>query len=172
MDLGLRDRVALIGGGSMGIGKASALALAREGAHVAICARGKDLLEQAAGDIAAETDREVLPIVTDLTREGDAENFVHTAAGAALRPRGHTGELCRELPRRQPPESKRSRLDAEPQPQVHGIPTHRQEGNTLHEGARLGPHNQRNRQRRPSRAYYTTLFQQTPAGVIAPRMSC
>ena len=64
----------------MGIGKASASALAREGAHLAICARGKDLLEQVAGDITGETGREVLPIVTDLTREEDAENFVHTAA--------------------------------------------------------------------------------------------
>ncbi len=46
MDLGLQGRVALVSGGSKGIGKASALALAREGVRVAICARGQELLEK------------------------------------------------------------------------------------------------------------------------------
>jgi len=63
----------------MGIGKATALALAREGAHVAICARGKERLESVAAEIAAETERTILPIVADLDKEEDAQRFVRTA---------------------------------------------------------------------------------------------
>ena len=80
MNLGLRDKIALIAGGSKGIGKASALALAREGAHVAICARDKELLERVAGEIASETERTILPVVADLNREEDAQCFISTAA--------------------------------------------------------------------------------------------
>ena len=80
MELGLQDRVALIGGGSMGIGKASALALAKEGVQLAICARGKDLLEQVAHEISNDTSQEVLPIVADMTQEEDVAHFVSTAA--------------------------------------------------------------------------------------------
>lgn len=80
MDLGLKDRVVLITGGSQGIGRASALALAKEGAKVAICARGAQLLEQVAADISAETGSPVLPIVADMNTEEDAQRFVKTAA--------------------------------------------------------------------------------------------
>jgi len=43
MDLGLKDRVALVAASSQGLGKACALELAREGARVVICARGRRL---------------------------------------------------------------------------------------------------------------------------------
>jgi NAD(P)-dependent dehydrogenase (short-subunit alcohol dehydrogenase family) len=79
MDLGLQGRVALITGGSKGIGYASALGLAREGVQVAICARGRARLEQAVQDIAAQTGKEVLPVVADMTSQTDAERFVETA---------------------------------------------------------------------------------------------
>lgn len=48
MELGLTGKVAVVTGGSKGIGKATALALAWEGARVAICARGEEALRQAA----------------------------------------------------------------------------------------------------------------------------
>ena len=79
MDLGLQGRVALVTGGSKGIGKASALGLAREGADVAICARGQELLERVAAEIAQQTGRRVLPIVADMNQEEEAQRFVQTA---------------------------------------------------------------------------------------------
>ncbi len=66
MDLGLRDRVAIVTGGSAGIGRACALALAQEGAHIAICARSADRLNETAEAITRQTDRRVLPLVSDL----------------------------------------------------------------------------------------------------------
>jgi 3-oxoacyl-[acyl-carrier protein] reductase len=76
MDLGLRDRVALVSGGSKGIGKAIAAGFAREGAKVALCARTEEEVKTTAAMIAEETGVETLGVQADLTRTEDAERFV------------------------------------------------------------------------------------------------
>ena len=76
MDLQMNGKTALVTGGSAGIGKAIAFALAREGVDIAICARRKDPLETAASQIARETNRKIVPIPADLTKPADGEAFV------------------------------------------------------------------------------------------------
>ncbi len=68
MDLGLKGKCALVTGGSMGIGKAAALALMAEGCRVAIGARGQEALAQAAAEIGREAQAEVLTVQVDCTR--------------------------------------------------------------------------------------------------------
>jgi len=53
MDLGLKGKCALITGASKGLGRAIAEELAKEGAHVSVCARGKEDLEKAAEALRA-----------------------------------------------------------------------------------------------------------------------
>jgi 3-oxoacyl-[acyl-carrier protein] reductase len=65
MELGIEGRVALVTAGSKGLGRASALALAEEGAKVAICARGEEALRATEAELAARTD--VLAVVADVT---------------------------------------------------------------------------------------------------------
>ncbi len=79
MDLGLRGKVAVVAAASSGLGKASALELAREGARVAICARDGDRLSKAAEDIRATTGADVLAVVADVTRSADAGRFIEVA---------------------------------------------------------------------------------------------
>ena len=62
MDLGLTDKVAIVTGGSEGIGKFAALRMAAEGARVIIVARRPEVLEQAAQDIRTATEGVVLPV--------------------------------------------------------------------------------------------------------------
>ena len=76
MDLGLKDRVALVAASSKGLGKACAQELAREGARVVICARDPEHLAAAADEIASATGAEVLPVEADLTDHAQIRNLV------------------------------------------------------------------------------------------------
>jgi len=64
----MNAKTALVTGGSAGIGKAIAFALAREGVDVAICARRKEPLEAETSQIARETNRKIVAIPADLTK--------------------------------------------------------------------------------------------------------
>jgi 3-oxoacyl-[acyl-carrier protein] reductase len=77
MDLGLSGRVALVTGGSQGIGRDIALTLAAEGADVAICARRRDVLETTAGELRA-LGRDVCAVAADVA----TATGVHEVAGA------------------------------------------------------------------------------------------
>ncbi len=68
MDLGLENKVAIIGGASKGLGRACAQVLAEEGAKVAICSRTAADLEQAASEIRESTGAEVMAYAADLDR--------------------------------------------------------------------------------------------------------
>jgi 3-oxoacyl-[acyl-carrier protein] reductase len=76
MDLGLAGKVAIITGGSEGIGRAAAESLGREGASVVICARRPDVLQRAAEDVAENTGAQIVPIVADVSRAADVEHLV------------------------------------------------------------------------------------------------
>jgi 3-oxoacyl-[acyl-carrier protein] reductase len=76
MDLGLKGKVALVTAASKGMGKASALAFAAEGARVAICARSEGDLEVAADEVRSKTGAEVLAVPADVTKLDDVERLV------------------------------------------------------------------------------------------------
>ena len=84
MNFGLHDKVALVTGGSRGIGKAVALALAAQGCHVGLCGRTEDTLEQTASEIR-ERGVKAWPIVADVSRLEDIQAFVTGAAAEAGR---------------------------------------------------------------------------------------
>ncbi len=80
MDLGLRNMVVLITGGSKGIGRACAFEFAKEGAVLALCARQEDGLKKTAEEIRAETGRPVFTVAGDMMKWEDAKRCVDAAA--------------------------------------------------------------------------------------------
>jgi 3-oxoacyl-[acyl-carrier protein] reductase len=79
MDLGLKGKVAMVGGASKGLGFAVARALAAEGALVCIAARDADAIHRAAETIRAETGSDALAVAADLSK-ADATTAWHAAA--------------------------------------------------------------------------------------------
>ena len=82
MDLKLTSKLALVTGGSSGLGFAIARELACEGASVAIVARRKPELEHAAAEILKVARTRVLPLVGDVSKEGEAERLARATEEA------------------------------------------------------------------------------------------
>ncbi len=81
MDLGLRGKVALVTGGSRGIGRATALRLAAEGCAVGICGRTAETVERTVAEIRA-AGVTAHGVVADVTAPGEVERFVDESAAA------------------------------------------------------------------------------------------
>jgi 3-oxoacyl-[acyl-carrier protein] reductase len=80
MDLGLKNRVALVAASSQGIGLATAQAFAAEGCRVAMCARNQQALGAAADNIRKQYNAEIFAEACDVTDSGAVDRFVAAVA--------------------------------------------------------------------------------------------
>jgi len=80
MNLGLKNRVALVAASSQGIGRATAEAFAAEGCHVAMCARNQKTLRAAAENIRTQHNVDVLAEAFDVTDAVAVGRFVAAVA--------------------------------------------------------------------------------------------
>jgi 3-oxoacyl-[acyl-carrier protein] reductase len=85
VDFGLKGRTAIVAAASSGLGKATALELAAEGANVVINGRNGETLRQAADEIQSATGSEVLAVPGDVTREEDVRRLIAEAKQKFLR---------------------------------------------------------------------------------------
>lgn len=103
MDLELRNKRALVTGGSRGIGKAIARELAKEGASVALLARDADRLAAAAAELARETGANVIAVVADTTDDaqvaravaGPSPDWAAASTSSSMPPPSRAAMRCR-----------------------------------------------------------------------------
>src|SRR5882757_2444832 len=99
MNNSLLGKVALVTGGSKGIGAAAALALSEARAKVAICSRNAEELKETAAAIEAKTGHRVLAITADVTSQGDIDRMVQEIISSLggidilVNNAGHIGEI-------------------------------------------------------------------------------
>lgn len=79
LDLSLADKVAIVTGGSDGLGKATVERLALQGARVVACARRQDYLESVVAQLAASTGGKIVPVTMDVSKPEDCVRAVETA---------------------------------------------------------------------------------------------
>ena len=84
MDLGIAGKWALVCGASKGLGLGCAQALAREGVHVVMAARGAEALEAAAAALRAEVSSQVLTVAADVTTEAGRSALFSVPGGPGL----------------------------------------------------------------------------------------
>ena len=77
IDYGLTDKVAIVTGGSDGLGRATAKLLAAEGAKVVICGRREDYLKNAAQTLSQESGGTVGAVRADVSDGADCENLIN-----------------------------------------------------------------------------------------------
>lgn len=109
MDLELSGKTAIVTGGSRGIGRAVARALAAEGVEVAVAARGRADLEASAAQLAAETGRRVVAVPVDTASDASVREMV----GIAVAELGGVDILvnCAAQPGGQAPPPKLAEID-------------------------------------------------------------
>src|SRR5215470_11424123 len=84
MDLGLKDKVAVVGGASKGLGRACAEVLTEEGARVVMCSRSRADLDRAAEELRNRTGGDVLAIAGAADRFGRIDILVNNSGGPPL----------------------------------------------------------------------------------------
>ncbi len=82
MDMGIKDKVAIVTGGSLGIGLAVAEALAQEGVHLALCARDEQRVQDAAQQIAGKYGVKVIAAQADVSKSDDIDRFMSDVENA------------------------------------------------------------------------------------------